>query len=127
MKGDLKLCPSQSFVLNISFSLRFIHNMKPMRLFVFCVALAISTGLSAQSKKELTAEVNKLKAETVALKTEIVELKKPKEVSLNTIHQKASYGLGVLMATQLKSQGGDSLDLDVLTAGIKDLFQGKPL
>lgn len=94
--------------------------MKFMRLFVFCAALAVSTGLSAQSKKELAAEVSKLNAE-------IAELKKPKAVSLNTIHQKASYGLGVLVATNLKSQGGDSLDLDVLTAGIKDLFQGKPL
>jgi FKBP-type peptidyl-prolyl cis-trans isomerase len=94
--------------------------MKPMRLFVFCAALAVSTGLSAQSKKELATEVSKLKAE-------IAELKKPKEVSLTTIHKKASYGLGVLVATNLKSQGGDSLDLEVLTAGIKDLFLGKPL
>lgn len=91
-----------------------------MRLFVFCAALVVSTGLSAQSKKELAAEVSKLKAE-------IVELKKPKEASLDNIHQKASYGLGVLMATQLKSQGGDSLDLDALTIGIKDYFHGKPL
>ncbi|HEY6436669.1 MAG TPA: hypothetical protein VIY47_08765, partial [Ignavibacteriaceae bacterium] len=68
-----------------------------MRLLIFCACLLISIGISAQSKKELQAEVNSLKAE-------IEQLKKPKEIAITTLHQKASYGLGVLVATNLKSQ-----------------------
>jgi FKBP-type peptidyl-prolyl cis-trans isomerase FklB len=73
-----------------------------------------------QSKKELEAEINKLKAV-------VEEMKKPKEILIDTEHKKVSYGLGVLMATNLKSQGGDSLDLESLNNGIKDALLGRPL
>jgi len=38
-----------------------------------------------------------------------------------------SYSLGVLLGNNLKSQGLDKLDVDVITEAIKDVFQGKPL
>ncbi len=98
-----------------------------MRLFVFCLALLLNTVIYAQSKKELTAQVNTLKAEVTSLNTQIEQLKKPKEVDLNNIHKKASYGIGVLISSNLKKQGSDSLDIEVLTAAINDLFQNKPL
>lgn len=91
-----------------------------MKLIVLGAALLLSTSLFAQSKKELQAEVTKLKAE-------IEQLKKPKEVELDNEHKKASYGLGTFIASNLKSQGGDSLDLDALAAGLKDVFLDKPL
>lgn len=91
-----------------------------MRSIIFYSILFASTSLFAQSKKELQAEVKKLR-------TEIEELKKPKETDLSNIHKKASYGLGVFVAMNLQSQGGDSLDLDALTAGIKDVFGGDSL
>jgi FKBP-type peptidyl-prolyl cis-trans isomerase FklB len=68
-----------------------------------------------------------LKAEEAQLKKETEELKKPKEINLTNIHKKASYGLGVLMATNVKKQGGDSLDIVTLTAGMEDVFLRKTL
>ncbi len=89
-----------------------------MRLFALCFTLLISISLFSQSKKELAAEVTKLKAE-------IEELKKPKDVQLIDVHKKVSYGLGTLVAENLKTQGGDSLDLDALTVGLRDAFLNK--
>jgi FKBP-type peptidyl-prolyl cis-trans isomerase FklB len=78
------------------------------------------TVVCAQSKKELQAEVAKLKAE-------IVELKKPKEVVLTDEYSKVSYGLGVLMASGVKSQGADSLNLEMLGAAFSDVYKGNKL
>jgi FKBP-type peptidyl-prolyl cis-trans isomerase FklB len=104
------------------------------RLLITCFALLISSALSAQSKKELQAQVTQLKgeltqlrAEETQLKKETEELKKSKEINLANIHKKASYGLGVLMATNVKKQGGDSLDVLTLTAGMEDVFLKKTL
>jgi FKBP-type peptidyl-prolyl cis-trans isomerase FklB len=108
-------------------SLRLILTKIFMRLFVVCLVALISSGLYAQSKKELQATVTQLRTEVTQLKNETLELKKPKEVALTDVHKKASYGLGVLMATNVKKQGGDSLDAVALTAGIEDVFLEKPL
>ena len=89
-----------------------------MKLSALCIALLISTSLFAQSKKELQAEVTKLK-------TEIEQLKKPKQVELTDNHKKVSYGLGTIVASSIKSQGGDSLDFEALTEGMKDVFQNQ--
>lgn len=92
-----------------------------MKLFIIsCTILCLSVAVQAQSKKELAAEVAKLKAE-------VETLKKPKEAALTDVHKKASYGLGVLVATNLKQQGGDSLDLESLTLAVRDVFQNKTL
>jgi len=80
----------------------------------------MSTTLIGQSKKELSAEVAKLKAE-------IVELNKPKVPNLDNENKRASYGLGVLVASNVRSQGGDSLDLESLYFGIQDVFTKKNL
>ena len=89
-------------------------------LFCFLILLSGITPALAQSKKELLAEVEKLKAE-------ITELKKPKEVNLEDSHEKASYGLGVLMGANAKAQAGDSLDLDAVMVGMTDAFGSKEL
>ena len=44
-----------------------------------------------------------------------------------TTSQKTSYGLGVLVANNMKAQAGDSLDLETFYKGIKDAYLGKPL
>jgi FKBP-type peptidyl-prolyl cis-trans isomerase FklB len=80
----------------------------------------MSTALIGQSKKELAAEVAKLKAE-------IAELNKPKVANLDNETKRASYGLGVLVASNVKSQGGDSLDVESLYFGIQDVFANKDL
>ena len=91
-----------------------------MKTLILCSMLLATTSLMAQSKKDLQSEINRLKAD-------IEEMKKPKEVNVNTEHKKVSYGLGVLMASNLKTQGGDSLDLEALNNGIKDLLLGNSL
>jgi FKBP-type peptidyl-prolyl cis-trans isomerase len=115
-------------------SLRPILTTLNMKLIVVCLAVLMSPALCAQSKKELQTEVNKLKADINQLKiegdllrTENLDLKKPKVISLEDTHKKASYGLGVLMATNVRKQGGDSLDVGALTAGIEDVFLKQPL
>jgi len=98
-----------------------------MKLFALGFIMLIGTTLVAQSKKELMAEVAQLKAENLKLNTEITELKKPKEVVLENEHQRASYGVGVIMASNLKGQGGDSLDVEVLAQALKDVYENKTL
>ena len=89
-----------------------------MKLFTACLLLTFSTTLFAQSKKELQAEITRLKSENY-------QLKNPKDVELTDTLKKVSYGIGTLMAGQLKSQGGEDLNLEALTAGLKDVFQNK--
>jgi FKBP-type peptidyl-prolyl cis-trans isomerase FklB len=93
-----------------------------MRLIWIAALVLTHLTLSAQSKKELIAEVNRLKAE-------VEELKKPKEapLDLNDRHQQAGYAAGVLVAENLRNQGGDSLNVAAISAGITDVFMSKPL
>ncbi len=91
-----------------------------MKGYLFCFILLIGTSAFAQSKKELQAEVS-------SLKNQLYQLKNPKDIELSDKHKKASYGLGVLVATNLKSQGGDSLNIDAINTAMKDVFQGKTL
>jgi FKBP-type peptidyl-prolyl cis-trans isomerase FklB len=91
-----------------------------MRSSIIVIALLFTIPSFSQSKKELIAEVN-------ALKAQIAELKKPKVADTTNIHQKASYGLGVIIASNLKMQGGDSLDIDVINLALKDSYLDKPL
>ncbi len=91
-----------------------------MKSFILVAFLFMSTALIGQSKKELAAEVAKLKAE-------IAELNKPKVPNLDNENKRASYGLGVLVASNVRSQGGDSLDLESLYFGIQDVFTKKDL
>jgi FKBP-type peptidyl-prolyl cis-trans isomerase FklB len=89
--------------------------------FLFCLTILLSAAsVFAQSKKDLEAQVKKLQVE-------IEQLKKPKEVVLNTQNQKAGYAMGVLFANNIKTQGADSLDLDALMAAVKDVFTNKAL
>ena len=89
-------------------------------LTLVAIILVGSFSLCAQSKKELEAQVKKLQAE-------IEQLKKPKEVDLSTSNKKAGYSMGVLLASNIKGQGGDSLDVEAITAAIKDVYEKKTL
>lgn len=89
-----------------------------MRILFFVAILLTGTMAIAQSKKELTAEVSKLKSE-------IEQLKKPKEIDLTDKHNKASYALGMLLANNIKTQGADSLNAEYIAAGVNDIFLAK--
>jgi len=96
-----------------------------MRVIIYCLAFLISVPAWSQSKKELLGQVDQLKKETEQMKAEIQLLKNPKEIELNDTLKRVSYGLGTLVAANLKSQGGDSLDVAAMTAGLKDIMTGK--
>lgn len=87
-------------------------------LTIICLVTLISAG-AAQSKAELEAKVKSLQAE-------IEQLKKPKTVDLNDVVKRASYGMGVLVASNIKSQGADSINTDAFTAGLLDIFGNRP-
>jgi FKBP-type peptidyl-prolyl cis-trans isomerase FklB len=90
------------------------------------ILIVVNSIAFGQSKKELQSQVNQLKVESQNLKKEMESLKNP-VLQLTDKHTKASYGLGVLVASNIKAQGGDSLSLDVIVAAIKDVFNNKTL
>lgn len=98
--------------------------MKKLSLAV--VLMFVSLLSFGQSKKELQSQVLQLTEESKKLKKEMEGLKNP-VLQLTDKHARASYGLGVLIASNVKAQGGDSLSLDVIVAAIKDVFNNKPL
>jgi FKBP-type peptidyl-prolyl cis-trans isomerase len=91
-----------------------------MKIFLFILCLSASSWAAGQSKKQLIAERDRLKAD-------IAELKRPKVVTIRSGDDSASYALGIVLANNLKSQGGDSLNLEVLSQALRDFFSGKPL
>ena len=90
-----------------------------MRSIIVVIVLLANIPSFSQSKKELAAEV-------IALKAELAELKKPKTADTSNVHRKASYGLGVIIASNLKMQGGDSIDIETVSIALKDTYLGKP-
>ena len=101
--------------------------MKIMRQLILVMLLLTAAGAMAQSKKQLAAEVESLRKENEKLKTDIADLKKPKVVALTDTLRKVSYALGTLMAANIKGQGGDSLKVDAISQGFKDVYSGDSL
>ena len=95
-------------------------NTDCMKSIITALLLVSVVSAMGQSKKELLEEVATLKAQ-------IEEMKKPKTVDLNNEHQKASYSLGVLVASNIKKQGGDSLDVGAIAIAMNDVFHNKAL
>lgn len=93
-----------------------------MRYLTIICFLVFPLSLAAQSKKELQQEVDRLKGE-------IEELKKPRApvIDMNDKHQQAGYAIGVLLAENLRSQGGDSLNATAIATAINDVYLNKPL
>lgn len=89
-------------------------------IFSLCVFLFTANAVVAQSKKELRASVAKLKAE-------IEQLKKPKEVDMTNKDKKASYALGVVVASNMKDQGLDSLNVEAIQVAFADVLLEKDL
>jgi FKBP-type peptidyl-prolyl cis-trans isomerase len=106
-----------------------VNNLKrdQMRLLIFCICAGIAFPVFSQSKKELRAEAKKLQTEIVELKSEIAELKKPKEVDISDTTDQASYSFGVVIASNMQTQGLDSLNMETCLAAMKDVFANKPL
>jgi FKBP-type peptidyl-prolyl cis-trans isomerase len=95
-----------------------------MRFLILTLTIFIGFSVSAQSKKQLISQVEKLKKENSELKAQVDELKKPKVIELNDTISKVSYSIGTFVGANLKGQGGDSLQVEALNAGLKDIFEG---
>jgi FKBP-type peptidyl-prolyl cis-trans isomerase FklB len=93
-----------------------------MRITIILLALVVATPVLSQSKKEMLAEIDQLKKQVESLRTENEELKLPKSVALTDTLTKASYGLGTLVATNLRTQAGDSLNMEAFNEGVRDVF-----
>ena len=89
-----------------------------MKLSVFCLAIFLCTPAFSQSKKELTTEISKLKAE-------LDQLKRPSEPDLTSTPKKVGYALGTLVGENIKVSGGDSLDLESIQLGIRDALKNQ--
>jgi FKBP-type peptidyl-prolyl cis-trans isomerase len=92
-----------------------------MKLFVFFLSMMLSVSVFSQSKKQLEAEVNRLKAEVAQLK----KASEPKPIPMTDENTKACYGIGVLIGSNLKAQPIDSINLEAIFAGIDDIVQNK--
>lgn len=93
-----------------------------MRTLIILLAILPSVCAFGQSKKALAAQVATLKAENDKLKSDIETLKKPKVPELKDTVQKVSYAIGTMMASSLKNEGGDSLKIDAIAQGFKDVY-----
>ena len=91
--------------------------MRYLIILYLTVQAVVST---AQSKAELETKIKSLQAE-------IEQLKKPKTTELTDPVKRASYGLGVLVANNIRSQGADSINTDAFTNGLLDVFQNQLL
>jgi FKBP-type peptidyl-prolyl cis-trans isomerase len=85
-----------------------------------CLLLFASSVLFAQSKKELRADIQRLN-------TELEALKSSQEVNLENPDSKASYALGIMMASNLEAQGFEAPDLQAMMEAFKDVFSDQDL
>ena len=98
--------------------------MRPLVLF-FTLFLVLPAF--AQSKKELQAEVDRLRSEVNALNAQITELKRPVEVNLNDSLVQASYSFGVVLGQNFKDSGLDSLNMEVFLVAMQDVLSNRSL
>lgn len=91
-----------------------------MRYLILYLLFIVGIPAFSQSKSELETKIKSLQAE-------LEQLKKSKEVDLSDPLKRASYGMGVLIATNIKSQGADSINTEAFTAGVLDIFGNRPL
>jgi len=97
-----------------------------MRLLVVCLVAGFIHPVFSQSKKELEAEVARLRTEIAQLNKEITDLKKPVEVNLSDSTEQVSYCFGVVLGHNFRNTGLDSLNMDVFLAAMQDVMLDKP-
>ena len=98
-----------------------------MKLLIFYICAGLALPVFSQSKKELQAEVARLQSQMAELNAELVELKKPIEVNLADSTEQVSYCFGVVIGSNMKNTGLDSLDMETFHIAMLDVFSNKPL
>jgi FKBP-type peptidyl-prolyl cis-trans isomerase len=91
------------------------------------MCLALAGPAMSQSKKELKNENSALKGEVQRLKTQLDELTKPKTSQLASDAQRVSYSIGVMIGSNIQGQRFDSLDVESVIAGMKDVLENRSL
>ncbi|WP_298474934.1 FKBP-type peptidyl-prolyl cis-trans isomerase [uncultured Maribacter sp.] len=94
-------------------------------LILVAMVLFMSVASFGQKKKDLIAEVAKLKAEATEMKVQLNQIKKSREVNLEDTLHKFSYAFGVEIGSNLKTVGVDSLAYNVFAIALEDTFKGK--
>jgi FKBP-type peptidyl-prolyl cis-trans isomerase FklB len=98
-----------------------------MKRILICALAFLALTVHAQSKKELQEQVSQLQGKVNQLNAQIEELKKPASPKIKTTTDSASYGIGILLGSNVKRQVGDTMNIAVLIGGLRDVFDGKPL
>jgi FKBP-type peptidyl-prolyl cis-trans isomerase len=99
-----------------------------MKLIFSSLFVLLMISVSAQSKKELQAEVQRLQSQAKRLQANLDSLKTPPPVQLADGTSKASYCLGVMVATNITGQGFDSLEAETFIRGLEDVLKkGNPV
>lgn len=98
-----------------------------MRLLIIFICAGFAYPVFSQSKKELQAEVDRLRSQVSRLNAEVMELKKPIEVDLTDSTEQVSYCFGIVLGQNFKKTGLDSLNMEVFLSAMQDVFQAKPL
>ncbi len=98
-----------------------------MKVLALCFCAGLVFPAFSQSKKELEAQVKKLQSEVSQLNAEVAELKKPVEPDLNDSTKQVSYCFGVVIGSNMKNTGLDSLDMTTFLMAMQDVFSEKPL
>ncbi len=82
-------------------------------------------GANAQSKKDLKAQNDTLKAKMVVLENKIQENEEKMSVDLTNEKEKFSYALGLSFASNLKQQGIDSVEAAAIAKALADFENGQ--
>lgn len=103
-----------------------------MKIVVACLFAFLSLSALGQSKKELEAQVKDLQtklsqseATAHTLRAELDALKKPKDIPIINLTDSASYGIGVLLGTNVRRQVGDTMNIDVLVGALNQVLLGQ--
>lgn len=105
-----------------------------MRIIIICIWIAGFHSVMGQSKKQLKAENQKLRSELLALSVQnedlsndIDSLRKEMMIGLTNEAEKASYGLGIMIGSNIQDQGMDSLNVKAVLAGMGDMLADNAL
>jgi len=92
-------------------------------ILILSVFLISVTGF-AQKKKDLIAEVAKLKAQALEMQAQLNVIAKSKELNLQDSLQNFSYAFGTSIGSNLKTVGFDSLSYNAFSMALEDALKG---
>lgn len=105
-----------------------------MKFVIFVVCSLLALPAFTQSKKELKdrnqkleARSQRLEAEVKRLEARVDSLRKGQDVAVGSRPERASYSIGVMIGSNIASQAMDSLDVNNVMAGMRDVMENRTL